>query len=321
MELRRAGRSGLILSVIGLGTLTWGRDTDEFEAHDQVDALLAAGGNWVDTAGAHGDGAAEQLLGQVIANVGRDQLVVSSRSGGAGATGSLSRKAVRSELEASLRRLRLDHLDVWQLAGPDGATPLEEVAATLDLVLGSGLASYVAVGNLPAWQLAAIHTRMERRESLVLGHYEYSLLQREAEDDVVAATAALGVGLVAWSPLGRGVLSGKYRRSVPPDSRAASPHLGAFTRERMGEVARPIVEAVVAAADGLGVTPTEIALAWAISQPGVTSALTGARTVGQLQVALRAATLDFPSQVREALSEVSATAARYPTSAWQLRRT
>lgn len=316
MELRSAGSSGLTLSAIGLGTLTWGRDTDEFEAHDQVDALLAAGGNWVDTADTYGDGAAEELLGQVLANAGRERLVVATKSGRAGRAGSLSRRALRLALEGSLSRLQLDYVDVWQVSGPDPGTPLSELAETLDLALASGMANYVALSNFPVWQLATVHRLMDRRHNLVFGQYEYSLLARSVEDDLPAAAASAGMGIVAWSPLGRGVLSGKYRRSIPPDSRAASPHLGAFTRERLGAASRPIVEAVVAAADGLGVTPAEIALAWVLGRPAVTSVLSGARTAGQLQVALRAAQLALPAAVADALTEVSAAAPSYPSSAW-----
>lgn len=316
--MRAVGASGLKLSGIGLGTLTWGRDTDEFEAHDQFGTLLEAGGNWIETSDSYGDGLAEELVGQVIKTAPREDFCIVVNSGRRTQGGyDLSRRHLRQRLDASLSRLELEYVDLWQLGGPDAATPLPEIAQTLDLALGSGLTSYVGLCNFPAWQVAIIKERMQRSDLLVAGSYEHSLVAREVEADVLPALAALDMGLLAWSPLGRGVLSGKYRRHVPADSRAASPHLGEFAKQRLGEHSRSVVEAVAAAAEGLGVTPLEVALAWARDFPGTTAILSGARNLGQLRLVLASADLQLPSELRAALDDVSAVPADYPTSGWR----
>lgn len=317
MQNRQLGPSGLSVSAIGLGTLTWGRDTDDFEAHDLLERFGNAGGNLIDTSPAYGDGAAEALLGEVLRAHDRDKFVICTKVGGAGGPGgALHRKLIRDSAAGSVQRLGVDYLDLLLIQAPDFQTSLSEIADTLDFVVTSGLANYVGVSNLPAWQLALLVAKLQRPDRLVAGEYEYSLLARQIEADVAPACRHLGVSLLAWSPLGRGILTGKYRRSIPADSRAASPHLGGFAKARLEDAGKPIVEAVAAAAAGLGVTPTEVALAWVRDRPGVASIISGARTAGQLETVLASNELSLPAPIEKALSEVSAPVVPYPTAGW-----
>ena len=317
MRINSLGKSGLQLSQIGLGTMTWGRDTGEYEAHDHFQLYVEAGGNWLDTSSSFGDGLSETLVGQVLRAQGGSGVLISTRNG-LNSSGScrLDRKTLRDEIGASLSRLGVERIDLWQISGPDPSTPLGELAATLDLVLEGGYAHYVALSNFPAWHLADLKSHMRYPSQLVAGSYEYSLIAREIDADVLPALNHYDMGLLAWSPLGRGVLTGKYRTAIPADSRAASPHLGAFARDRMGNAAQAVVEAVVAAANGLRVSPAEVAIAWLANQPAVSSFITGARTLGQLQLTLGALALELPEVVADALTEVSASPATYPSAAW-----
>ena len=312
MEQRHLGRSGLQVSRLALGTMTWGRDTDEHEAEDQLRAFVDAGGNLVDTAAAYGEGASERVLGGLLADViSRDEVVVATKAGVTGIddTPDTSRRALLATLDSSLNRLGTDHVDLWQVHVWSGATPIDEVLATLDFAVSSGRARYVGVSNFAAWQTgwaAAWQLAWPGRVPLVSTQVEYSLVHRDAERDVLPAAQAAGMGLLAWSPLGRGVLTGKYRSGIPSDSRLATPHFEDFVRTHLDDRARRITDAVATAADGLGVAPVEIALAWVRDQPGVVAPIVGARTAGQLLGSLQAEALTLPVEIMAALDDVSA---------------
>ncbi|MEN9711326.1 MAG: hypothetical protein RL441_1318 [Actinomycetota bacterium] len=319
MRTNFMGRTGLEVSEIGLGTMTWGRDTDEYEAREQFDIFLEAGGNLIDTADIYSDGAAENLLGELVGGINRDDVVLVTKSGAGRESRrhNSSRSNLLRGLERSLQRLAVDSVDVWLVHVYDANTPLEEVASTLLHVLDQGDAQYVGVSNYSAWQMTRLHSLMDGRGLLGAHEFEYSLLQRGAEREVLPAAEALGVGSLAWSPLGRGVLTGKYRNSIPADSRAASPHWGNFARALINDDSRAVVEAVNAAATGLGVSPLEVALSWVIGSGKIASAITGSRTAAQLRLALRASELDLPTQIRSVLDEVSAPAMGYPDAGAQ----
>lgn len=312
------GSSGLQVSTIGLGTLTWGRDTDEHEAEEQLRAFLEAGGTLLDTAATYGEGAAEEVIGSLLGEtVDRDEVVLCSKAGVRTSAGSTridaSRGVLLDTLDASLDRLGTDHLDLWLVQAPDGHTPLRETLSALRQAVRTGRARYVGLSNFPGWQLARAATLLESDETfLTAAQMEYSLLQRGIERELLPAAQTCGVGVLAWSPLGRGVLSGKYRRSVPADSRGASPHLRGFVEPYLTGSARSVVEAVATAAEGLGRAPVEVALAWARDVAGVASAIVGARTPAQLRGSLAAADLDLPEQIRQVLSEVTAPELGYP---------
>ncbi|TNC17061.1 aldo/keto reductase [Georgenia sp. 311] len=311
MELRRAGRSGLLVSSVGLGTMTWGRDTDEHEAAEQLSVFLDAGGTLIDTAASYGEGAAEGLLGSLLAEVDRRDVVLCSkagvRHGRSGSRLDASRSTLLDTLDESLAALGTDHLDLWLVQAPDPHVPVEETLSALRHAVATGRTRYVGLSNHPAWyQGYAAAQLAQDATGLAAVEVEYSLLERSVEHEVVPASDALGTGLLAWSPLGRGVLTGKYRSTVPADSRAASPHLRGFVEPYLTERSRGIVESVATAAAGLDRAPLEVALAWVRDAPGVTSAIVGARTAAQLRGALSATDLELPPAIRRALDDVSA---------------
>ncbi len=313
MEQRYLGRSGLRVSRLGLGTLTWGRDTDEHEAADQLTAFVEAGGTLLDTAGSYGDGASEELIGSFLDDlVAREDVVICTKAGvvarGDRREVDCSRRALLASLDTSLTRLRTDHVDLWLAQVWDPHVPLEETLSALHQGVSSGRARYVGVSNYAGWQVARVATMAEYAHSgvpLVANQVEFSLLARRAEGEVVAATEALGLGILAWAPLGRGVLTGKYRSGTPADSRAASPHFVSYVQPYLADDPRRVVEAVATAAEGLGCAPLEVALAWARDHRGVASAVVGARTAAQLRGLLSAEELELPAEIRQALDDVS----------------
>lgn len=293
--------------------MTWGRDTDENEAAQQLQEFIEAGGNLVDTAAIYGDGDAERVLGGFIGTlVKRDNIFIATKAGVTFKDGirqvSNSRNDLITDLDKSLSRLNVDHIDLWQIQTWDSNTPIEETLSALDYATSSGKARYVGVCNFNGWQLARSATLQNPifgKAAITSSQNEYSLLNRRAEDELIPAADSLGLGFIAWSPLGRGVLTGKYRNGVPSDSRGASPHFANFVDAYLSERANKIVEAVCIAADGLGYSPLEVALSWVRDAPGVTSALIGARTGAQLRGILTVEQIVLPQQVRQALDEVS----------------
>lgn len=317
MELRQLGTTGMRVSELGLGTMTWGRDTDEMDAAEQFRDFLDAGGTFLDTSASYADGASEEVVGSLLTEVRREDVVLCTKAGvrstSRGNTLDASRGAVLGSLDASLQRLGTDHVDVFLVQNPDPRTPLEETLSALQRAVDSGRARYVGLSNHPAWQQARAATLLDAAGlELAVVEMEYSLLERGVEREVVPAALALGTGLVAWSPLGRGVLSGKYRRTIPADSRAASTHLAGFVQPYLDQESSGIVEAVAIAAEGLGRTVLDVSLAWLRARPGVSSALVGARTPGQLRTSLAALDLRLPPEVSAALDEVSSPATGYP---------
>ncbi|MEU1487562.1 aldo/keto reductase [Streptomyces sp. NPDC005752] len=324
MEQRHLGRTGLRVSRIGLGTLTWGRDTDEHDAADQLKAFWDVGGTLVDTADVYGGGEAEHLLGRFLDTlVPRQDLVIATKAGSVpdpyrrfdGSRGHLL-----AALDASLRRLGTDYVDVWQIHAFDPVTPLEETLQALDLAVSSGRVRYAGVSDFSGWQLAKAATWQLAapglRTRLACTQMEYSLLQRGVEREVLPAALDLGVGLLPSSPLGRGVLTGKYRTGTPSGSRGASEQLAPFVEPYLDEAARRIVDAVATAADGLAATPLEVALAWVRDRPGVVAPVVGARNARQLREALSVEALSLPDEICQALDDVSAPVHRYPDQDW-----
>jgi aryl-alcohol dehydrogenase-like predicted oxidoreductase len=320
VEQRLVGRSGLRVSRLGLGTLTWGRDTDAHEAGELLRCFVDAGGTLIDTAASFGDGAAEELIGTLVGDVvRRDDVVLCSKAGVTWREGARrtdpSRATLLADLDSSLRRLRTDHLDLWLVHGWSALVPLEETLGALDDAVRSGRTRYVGVSNYAGWQTAHAATSLAQvapANRLVATQVEYSLVERGVEREVAPAATALGLGLLAWSPLGRGVLTGKYRTGTPADSRGASPHLSAFVGRYLTAASRRVVDAVVTAADGLGVAPVEVALAWLRAREPVSSALVGARTATQLRAAMASEDVELPAEIHAALDEISQPEIGYP---------
>ncbi len=317
MQQRYVGASGLQVSRLALGTMTWGKDTDEHEARDQLTPFVEAGGTTIDTAAGYTDGRSEALIGSLIGDVvRRDDVVLATKAGiwrkGSERLVDTSRGALLRGLDTSLKRLGTDHVDLWQVHIWSDDVPLEETLGALDLAVTSGRATYVGISNYNGWQTARAVTLQEAvagRARIASTQMEYSLVNRRIEREVLPAVEALGLGLFPWSPLGRGVLTGKYRAGTPSDSRAASPVFAGFVDAYMDDHSRGIVEAVARAADGLGWTPLEVALVWVRDSPGVTAPIVGARTAAQLAVALGSESKVLPPEIRAALDDVSGGAA------------
>ncbi|MDA2962776.1 MAG: aldo/keto reductase [Actinomycetota bacterium] len=315
MEMRRAGNSGLTLSRLGLGTMTWGRDTDEHEAADQCRAFIDAGGNFIDTANTYGDGDSERVLGGLVGVLfDRDDVIIATKSGVGFPDGirsvDASRQTLLSELDKSLSRLGSDFVDIWQIHAWDPITPLDETLAALDYAYTTGRARYVGLSNYAGWQLARAATKQQSnsmKAPITTLQSEYSLLNRDVEIEVLEAANNCGIGFLAWAPLARGVLTGKYRNGVPSDSRAAAPHFNRHIEPYLDERSNRTVDAVAVAASGLGYSPLEVALSWVRDAPGVTSAIIGARSGAQLRGVLKSEEITLPDIVRNALNDVSLT--------------
>jgi aryl-alcohol dehydrogenase-like predicted oxidoreductase len=294
--------------------MTWGRDTDEHEAADQCRAYIEAGGNFIDTAATYGDGDSERVIGGLIGTLfNRDEIVLATKAGISFIDGErkidASRHGLISQLEKSLSRLGTDYVDLWQVHAWDSQIPIEDTLSALDFAYSSGKARYVGISNYSGWQSARAITIQEShamKAPIATMQNEYSLLNRTAEEEVLESASQLGVGFLAWSPLGRGVLSGKYRNGTPSDSRGASPHFAQFIDPYLDDRSSRIVDAVCVAAQGLGYSPLEVALSWVRDAPGVTSAIIGARTGAQLRGALTTEEINLPDIVREALNDISA---------------
>ena len=313
MQQRRVGSTGLKVSRLGLGTMTWGRDTDEHEARDQLVSFVEAGGTLLDTAAGYGNGDSERVIGSLLGDVvPRDEVVLATKAGISRVRGEretdASRGSLLRSLDASLRRLQVDHVDLWQVHTWVDDTPLEETLSALDHAVTTGRAAYVGISNYTGWQSAQAATwqrAVPGRATIASNQVEYSLLSRGVEAEAIPAAQALGMGILPWSPLGRGVLTGKYRTGTPADSRAASSHFAGFVGRHLNDRSHRIVEAVVRAGEGLDWSPLEVALAWVRDRPGVTAPIVGARTAAQLKAALTVEECELPAEIMKALDDVS----------------
>ena len=317
MKQRAVGQSGLKVSHLGLGTMTWGVETDADEAAAQLVAFHDAGGTLVDTAASYGYGEAESILGHLVADVvPRVDLVIASKAGITRTPDTrvvdASRGALLRQLDQSLRKIGTDYLDLWYVHSVDDTVSFDETLAALDYAVSSGRVRYAGVSNYCGWRLARAATwqrAVPGRATIVANQVRYSLIDRGVEREVIPAGQELGVGIFPWSPLGGGVLTGKYRAGIPSDSRAAAGHRPDLVA---ADAAAGIVEAVATAAEGLATSPVAVSLAWLRDRPGVTAPILGARTLGQLTGALVSETLELPREIHDALDDVSAPAIGYP---------
>jgi aryl-alcohol dehydrogenase-like predicted oxidoreductase len=316
---RTLGRTGLRVSRFGLGVMTYGWGADKSAARELFDLYRDRGGNFFDTADMYSAGESETWLGEFLADAGcRDASVVatkfsfSSRPGDPNAGGN-GRKHILSALEGSLRRLRTDYVDVYLLHAWDRVTPLEEVVRTLDDLVRAGKARHIGLSDAPAWYAARAQTYADafRTEPLALLQLEYSLVSRSLEREHVPLAIETNISIVPWGPLGSGFLTGKYRREgnrIVGSGRVSDmKDSGNPTLEKFSKLARnwDILDAVLKAADALGVTPTEVALAWVLGRPRVDSVLIGATKRDQLERNLAALSLRLPDEITRQLTAVS----------------
>jgi aryl-alcohol dehydrogenase-like predicted oxidoreductase len=325
MEYRALGRSGLRVSVLTMGTMTFGGtggfanvgSTDVDEARRQVDTCLDAGVNLIDTADVYSAGLSEQIVGEVLRGR-RDKVLLATKVRMAMGSGpndaGLSRHHIISGCEASLRRLGTDHIDLYQVHEWDGHTPLEETLEALDLLVRSGKVRYIGASNYSGWQLMKALGAAERGglPRFVSQQIYYSLQGREAEYELIPAAVDQGLGVLVWSPLAGGLLSGRYRRDQQPS--AGSRQLTewgeppVYDREKLYDT----VDALVEIGQAHGVSAAQVALAYLLGRPAVTSLVIGARTGEQLADNLAAAELSLSADERGRLDEVSAPPLLYP---------
>lgn len=325
MEYRSLGRSGLRVSMLTMGTMTFGGrgdfasvgSTDVAEARRQVDQCLDAGVNLIDTADVYSGGVSEEIVGEVLAGR-RDDVLVATKvrmpMGPGPNDAGLSRQHIIAGCEASLRRLRTDHIDLYQVHEWDGQTPLEETLEALQLLVTSGKVRYVGASNYTGWQLMKALGTADRTglPRFVSEQIYYSLQARDAEYELIPAAVDQGLGVLVWSPLAGGLLSGKYRRGVQPP--AGSRQLTDWNeppvhdRERLYDT----VEVLVRIGADRGVSAAQVALAYLLGRPAVTSLVIGARTGEQLTDNLAAAGLTLSAEERAMLDAASAPPLLYP---------
>ena len=325
MDYRLLGRSGLKISALTLGTMTFGGaggfaavgNTDLESARRQIDIALDAGVNLIDTADVYSDGMSEEIVGAAMAGR-RDAALLTTKvrfpMGDGPNDEGLSRHHIISGCEASLRRLGTDYLDLYQLHEWDGQTPLEETMAALDHLVTSGKVRYVGVSNFAGWQLMKTLGVAERGgfPPIVSQQIHYTLQAREAEYELVPAAVDSGIGILVWSPMAGGLLSGKYRRGQEPPTGARDLKAWGEPPVRDQESLYDIVEVLVEVAAAHGVTPAEVALAWTLGRPGITSLVIGARTDEQLRTNLGAVGLTLPAEHIDRLEQASRPPLLYP---------
>jgi len=309
MQQRYVGNSGFRVSSLSLGTMSWAQETDDQDAAELLHAFVAAGGTVVDTAASYSQGRAEAMLGSMLGDVvARSEVVISTKAGVSSSetrrSVNASRGALLSALDASLARLGTDYIDIWFAQQWDPNVPLDETLSALELAQRSGRARYVGISNYNGWQTAKAAAMAGF--TLVANQSEYSLLHRKPEEELIPAVEDAGLGLMAWAPLGRGVLSGKYRGQIPADSRAAQGRLATYVEPYLEPRASRVVEAVAMAARGLGRSPLDVSLSWLLSRPGVSSAVVGPRNAVQLKELLDAQLSVLPTEIARALEDVSA---------------
>jgi aryl-alcohol dehydrogenase-like predicted oxidoreductase len=332
MEHRQLGASGLRVPVLCLGTMTFGgRDrfslvgsTDVAAARRQIDMCLDAGVNFIDTADVYSDGLSEEIVGEVVAGR-RDEIILATKArmpmGEGENDAGLSRHYLIRAVEASLRRLGTDYIDLYQVHEWDGHTPLEETLSTLDTLVQQGKVRYIGASNYAGWQLMKALGIAERRgyERFVSQQIHYTLQARDAELELVPLTLDQGLGILVWSPIAGGLLSGKFRRGErgPEGSRALSEWGEPPVHDE--EKLYDIIDVLVEIGDGHGVSAAQVALAWLLTRPGVTSIVVGARTDEQLADNLAAADLQLSEEEVARLEAVSRTPLIYPH--WHQART
>jgi len=326
-EYTTLGRSGLRVSPLALGTMTFGNESwgsEDAESKRIFDRYVEQGGNFIDVADVYADGKSEEVVGRFVADGNlHDRLVIATKftfnlqTGNPNAGGN-GRKNVYRALEGSLRRLKLDYVDMYWMHVWDTVTPVEEVVHTLTDLVRAGKIRYYGFSDVPAWYVARAQTLAEQqgRERVIALQLEYSLVERNIEREHVPAARELGLGVCPWSPLASGFLAGKYTREGPSSSKGTrlevlkdsnNPVFNKFTERNW-----KILDAVRDVAKQLGRSPAEVALNWVATQPGVTSTIIGATRLEQLESNLASLSFEIPAELRNKLDETSAIESVHP---------
>jgi 1-deoxyxylulose-5-phosphate synthase len=322
MKYRYLGKSGLLVSRICLGTMTFGTEgwgCDRSTSIDITRRFIEAGGNFIDTADMYSLGVSEEIVGEAIRDFRRDDLVVATKcwfrmNNSPNAKG-LSRKHMQEALDASLRRLGCDYIDLYQVHGPDPFTPMEETMRALDEFVRSGKVRYIGCSNYFGWQIARANGLADRYgwSRFISGQHMYSLLRRDVEREILPACAAEGLGMLCWSPLAGGMLTGKYRGQKRP---AEDSRIGLRSEidvpRYWNEDSFQVVDEVLEVARSTGRTAAQVALGWLLGDRQVTAVIVGARKVSQLDDSLGAGDWDLPAELRTRLASVVPMVHGYP---------
>jgi aryl-alcohol dehydrogenase-like predicted oxidoreductase len=324
MEFRFMGQTGLLVSELCLGAMTFGRETPEDESYPMMDRFEEAGGNFIDTADVYSTGISEQIVGRWLVNKAREQWVIATKARFAMGTGpndvGLSRKHLVSALEASLKRLQTDYIDLYQVHAWDNRTPLEETLSTLNDMVRAGKVRYIGVSNYTGWQLqkAIDLSKQMGWEPYTCLQAQYNLLVRTMEWELTPVCLNEGVGLIPWSPLRGGWLSGRYRRDMdgpPPDSRvdmAGRFGWGESWQNYNNEFTWSVLDALFDVAEQAGKHPAQVALRWLLQMPAVTAPIIGARTMDHLETNLGSCGWELSQEQMQRLSAASDPGQPYP---------
>jgi aryl-alcohol dehydrogenase-like predicted oxidoreductase len=315
MEFRTLGKTGTLVSTLCLGTMTFGAETDEKGSHQQLDRFVDAGGNFIDTADVYSRGVSEEIVGRWLPGR-RDSVVIATKGrfpmGDGPNDAGLTRTHLSRALDASLRRLGTDHVDLYQAHAWDPLTPIEETLRFFDDAVRAGKIRYAGVSNFTGWQLqkAALITSYERLAPIVTLQPQYNLLARDIEFEILPVCENEGIGVLPWSPLAGGWLTGKYKADEAPTGATRlgeNPNRGveAYAR-RNNERTWQVVEAVRSVAESRGASMSVVALAWLVDRPAITSVILGARTTEQLDDNLGAAGVHLSVEEKELLDAASA---------------
>ncbi|HVX45321.1 MAG TPA: aldo/keto reductase [Mycobacteriales bacterium] len=321
MQTHQLGRSGPHVSRFAFGAMTFGGETDEATAQDMLDTFVEAGGTLIDTADVYKDGASEQIIGRWLhARPGRRDRVQIATKGRLGFPGaSLTPKYLHTAIDASLSRLGVEQIDLYQLHGPDEDHPVEEIVEFLIEIVRTGKARHIGISNFAGWQIAKLARLLAEQGGppLIAQQVQYSLLARGIEWEMLPAGIDAGLGTLITGTLGQGWLTGKYRRDQQPPAGTrvaeAPPTTSESWQRRDTDEVWTIIDALREVAAEHGLKPGQAALAWAADRPGVTAPIVGARTVGQLQETLAAADVHLDEGATARLTEISAPATpNYP---------
>jgi aryl-alcohol dehydrogenase-like predicted oxidoreductase len=322
MKYRYLGRSGLLVSRLCLGTMTFGNaewGCDQATSSAIVKRFIGGGGNFIDTADGYSGGASEKMLGVALKDHIRDDLVIATKcwfpSGGAVTSRGLSRKHIVESCEKSLKRLGLDYVDLYQFHGPDPYTPLEESLRAADDLIRAGKIRYLGCSNFYAWQISRTNgiAALKNYESMISAQHLYNLVRRDIEREILPACDAEGLGMICWSPLAAGMLSGKYRNQEKPDEQSRIGIQAAIALPRYWfEDSLRLIDLLVETASELGKTPSQVALSWLLGDQRVTAAIIGVRREEQVAENLVAGDLDLPVDVRQRLTDAMPLKLGYP---------